>query len=213
MTRYWVDGPAGCPIAGPFDLWRRGYFNEHGEPPEDTALMYPGLDHATVNALAVTAAQGTAVTDVLAQFPGPPEQLTMAHAYFSEWRKPAPFLPDEMHGVPLRPERSTPEPIEEFWADWLEVQAAERRDALAAAATDPEWVQVDLVLGLGRRRRAHRVLTVLGKAVCITQCSLVISPYRDVRTANGELLAPRSWKPASPQAPRCIRCDEAPAEV
>ena len=35
---YWIDGPQGCPIGGPFDLWRPNYFHANGEPPEDMAV-------------------------------------------------------------------------------------------------------------------------------------------------------------------------------
>ena len=56
MSKYWVEHETyGCPIGGPFDLWRQNYFMAKSEPPEDTAKLYPGLRPETVTAVAVAA--------------------------------------------------------------------------------------------------------------------------------------------------------------
>lgn len=118
---YWIDGPQGCPIGGPFDLWRPNYFHANGEPPEDTAKLYPSLDRQTVKDVAVaTVDDGATLSDVLATFAdrGPEVELTVAHSYFSQWRKRVPFTPDSMQDMPLRPARTSPEPLEEFLEDW-----------------------------------------------------------------------------------------------
>lgn len=118
---YWIDGPQGCPIGGPFDLWRPNYFHANGEPPEDTAKMYPSLAPETVKAVAVaTVTHGAELSDVLAALGphGPEIELTVAHRYFSQWRKRVPFMPDSMQDIPLRPARTSPEPLDEFLEDW-----------------------------------------------------------------------------------------------
>lgn len=127
MARYWVDGKGGCPIGGPFDLWRSNYYRENGEPPEDTTKMYPGLDAATIKEVAVAAvATDVTLDDVLNALGdrGPAEQLEMAYAYFREWRKRAPFMPDSWQDAPLRPARTSPEPLEESLENW-EARSAE----------------------------------------------------------------------------------------
>ena len=116
MTGYWVEGASGCPIGGPFDLWRVHFFRENGVPPEDTVSMYPGLDGAVVEELAAaTVPTDAPLDDVLAAFAdcGPADQLEMAYAYFSEWRKRAPFMPEWAQDMPLRPARTSPEPFEQ----------------------------------------------------------------------------------------------------
>jgi hypothetical protein len=118
---YWIDGPQGCPIGGPFDLWRPNYFHANGEPPEDTAKMYPSLDAQTVADVAVaTVMHEDTLDEVLTAFAdrGPQVELTVAHQYFSQWRKRVPFMPDSMQDLPLRPARTSPEPLEEFLEDW-----------------------------------------------------------------------------------------------
>jgi len=118
---YWIDGPQGCPIGGPFDLWRPNYFHTNGEPPEDTARMYPSLDPQTVKEVAVaTVTNDASLDDVRATFGdrGPEVELIVAHRYFSQWRKRVPFMPDSMQDIPLRPARTSPEPLEEFLEDW-----------------------------------------------------------------------------------------------
>lgn len=118
---YWIDGPQGCPIGGPFDLWRPNYFHENGKPPEDTAKMYPSLSAATVTDVAVaTINDGAALEEILEAFAdcGPEVELTVAHNYFSQWRRRVPFMPDEMQDMPLRPARTSPEPLDEFLEDW-----------------------------------------------------------------------------------------------
>ncbi len=118
---YWIDGPRGCPIGGPFDLWRPNYFSTNGEPPEDTAKLYPSLDPQSVKDVAVaTVDDGATLDDVLAIFAdrGPEVEWTVAHRYFSQWRKRVPFMPDFMQDIPLRPARTSPEPVEEFLEDW-----------------------------------------------------------------------------------------------
>lgn len=119
-NEYWVDGPGGCPIGGPFDLWRQNYFFANGEPPEDTAKMYPALSAETVADVATaTVTDGATLDEVLRRFGdrGPHEELTMAHNYFEQWRKRAPFMPDSMQDMPLRPARTSPEPLDEFLQD------------------------------------------------------------------------------------------------
>lgn len=116
MPKYWVDDASGCQIGGPFDLWRQEYFRLNGEPPEDTAKMYPGLAAATVSEVAIaTVTDEATLDDVLTAFGdrGPWKQLTMAHAYFSEWRKRVPFMPESMQDIPLLPPRTSAMPLEE----------------------------------------------------------------------------------------------------
>ena len=123
-SEYWVDGPGGCPIGGPFDLWRQNYFLANGEPPEDTEKMYPALSAETVADLATaTVTDGATLDEVLRRFGdrGPYEQLTMAHNYFEQWRKRVPFMPDSMQDMPLRPVRTSPEPLDEFLEDWQRI--------------------------------------------------------------------------------------------
>ncbi|MFL6091098.1 MAG: hypothetical protein ACJ71Z_13270 [Aeromicrobium sp.] len=118
---YWVAGPGGCPIGGPFDLWRKNYFIANGEPPEDTVKMYPALSQRTVTGIAeATFTWEATLEDVLQRFTtdGPHDQLTMAYSYFHEWRKRAPFLPDSMQDIALRPARTEPEPLDGFMEDW-----------------------------------------------------------------------------------------------
>jgi len=118
---YWIDGPQGCPIGGPFDLWRPNYFHANGEPPDDTAKMYPSLSAQTVTDVAVAAVtHGATLDEVLTAFVdrGPQVELTVAHRYFSQWRRRAPFMPDSMQDLPQRPARTSPEPLEEFLEDW-----------------------------------------------------------------------------------------------
>lgn len=117
---YWIDGPAGCPIGGPFDLWRQNYFFANGEPPEDTAQLYPSLSKQTVtDVAAATVTNGASLDEVLATFgdKGFTVELTLAHRYFSEWLRSAPFLPDSMQDLPRRPARTSPEPLEEILVD------------------------------------------------------------------------------------------------
>lgn len=130
MSKYWVE-PAkyGCPIGGPFDLWRQNYFMANGEPPEDTAKLYPDLSSETVTAVAVaTINDGATLDHLLITFGdrGPSYQLTMAHTYFSEWRKSAPFMPDSMQDIPRRWEGTAPEPLEDFHDDWRRVIDADK---------------------------------------------------------------------------------------
>ena len=79
MSKYWVEHETyGCPIGGPFDLWRQNYFMANSEPPEDTAKLYPGLRPETVTAVAVaTVNDGATLDDLLARFgdQGPLEQF------------------------------------------------------------------------------------------------------------------------------------------
>jgi hypothetical protein len=120
-SEYWVDGPGGCPVGGPFDLWRQNYFFANGEPPEDTATMYPALSAETVADVATaTVTNGAALDEVFRRFGdrGSHEQLAMAHNYFEQWRKRVPFMPDSMQDMPLRPARTSPEPLDEFLEDW-----------------------------------------------------------------------------------------------
>jgi hypothetical protein len=112
---------SGVPVGGPFDLWRPNYFHANGEPPDDTAKMYPSLSAQTVTDLAVATVRGGAtLDDVLSAFAdrGPRLELTVAHRYFSQWRRRAPFMPDSMQDLPQRPARTSPEPLEEFLEDW-----------------------------------------------------------------------------------------------
>ena len=121
MSKYWGND---CPIGGPFDLWRKNYFLENGTPPDDTAKLYPELSVDTVAGIATAAVTDSAtLAEVLEKYNnnGPEEQLTMAYTYFSEWRKRCPFMPDSMQDLPLRPARTSPEPFDEFWADWIKV--------------------------------------------------------------------------------------------
>lgn len=74
-----------------------------------------------MKALAVAAVtHGAELPDVLAAFGvhGPEAELTAAHRYFSQWRKRVPFMPDSMQDMPLRPARTSPEPLDEFLEDW-----------------------------------------------------------------------------------------------
>lgn len=124
MTAYWIDGPAGCPVAAPFDLWRKNYFVANGTPPDDTQKMYPALTATTVTDVAVaTVRDGATLDDVLRTFAGqgPDEQLSAAHRYFSRWIEHAPFMPDSWQDVPLRPARTSPEPLDEFMKNWRAV--------------------------------------------------------------------------------------------
>lgn len=118
MRNYWVEHETqGCPIGGPFDLWRQNHFMANDAPPEDTAKLYPGLSAETVTAVAVATVNDHATLgEVLAAFgdTGPSDQLTMAHAYFREWRKSAPFLPESMQDIPRRWSGTTPEPLKKF---------------------------------------------------------------------------------------------------
>lgn len=119
-SRYWIDGEDSCPIGGPFDLWRRNYFREYGKPPEDTAKMYPSLSPETVDMLAtLTVNQGRSLAQILDGFAkqGPELELTLAHNYFSQWRRKSPFMPESMQGLALRPARTTPESFEEILDD------------------------------------------------------------------------------------------------
>lgn len=130
MSEYWVEHEKyGCPIGGPFDLWRQNYFMANGEPPEDTAKLYPDLSSETVTAVAVATINAGATLDhLLITFGdrGPSDQLTMAHTYFSEWRKSAPFMPDSMQDIPRRWEGTAPEPLEDFHDDWRRVIDADK---------------------------------------------------------------------------------------
>lgn len=130
MSKYWVEHTKyGCPIGGPFDLWRQNYFMANGEPPEDTAKLYPDLSSETVTAVAVaTINDGATLDHLLITFGdrGPSYQLTMAHTYFSEWRKSAPFMPDSMQDIPRRWEGTAPEPLEDFHDDWRRVIDADK---------------------------------------------------------------------------------------
>ncbi|MCL2152139.1 MAG: hypothetical protein FWH57_04140 [Oscillospiraceae bacterium] len=120
MSKYWSGK---CPIGDPFDLWRKNYFLANGKLPEDTEKMYPELSPEIVADIASIAVSGDSTLDeVLRKFGDceAKEQLTMAFAYFNEWRKRAPFLPDSWQDIPLRPARTSPEPLEEFMDDWRE---------------------------------------------------------------------------------------------
>lgn len=98
MSKYWVEHEKhGCPIGGPFDLWRQNYFMANGQPPEDTTRLR-----------------------------GPSGQLAMAHAYFMEWRKSAPFMPDSMQDIPRRWRGTEPEPLDDFLDDWRSVIDADK---------------------------------------------------------------------------------------
>ena len=130
MSKYWVEhAKYGCPIGGPFDLWRQNYFMANGEPPEDTAKLYPDLSSETVTAVAVaTINDGATLDHLLITFGdrGPSDKLTMAHTYFSECRKSAPFMPDSMQDIPRRWEGTAPEPLEDFHDDWRRVIDADK---------------------------------------------------------------------------------------
>jgi hypothetical protein len=130
VSKYWVEhAKYGCPIGGPFDLWRQNYFMANGEPPEDTAKLYPDLSSETVTAVAVaTINDGATLDHLLITFGdrGPSYQLTMAHTYFSERRKSAPFMPDSMQDIPRRWEGTAPEPLEDFHDDWRRVIDADK---------------------------------------------------------------------------------------
>lgn len=118
MCEYWVGD---CPIAGPFDLWRKNYFLQNGVPPEDTAEMYPSLKSETVISVARAAViENASLNEVLLKHEdcNSKEQVMKAYAYFCEWRKHAPFMPDSWQDAPLRPARTSPEPLEEFLDDW-----------------------------------------------------------------------------------------------
>jgi len=120
MSEYWVDDDHGCPIGGPFDLWRKNYFLFYGKPPEDTCKMYPALSVEVIKGIAIAAATHGAELDVVLDTyrdSGPIEQLTMAYEYFHEWRKHAPFMPDFFQDCPLRPARTSHETIDEFLED------------------------------------------------------------------------------------------------
>lgn len=83
--------------------------------------MYPTLSASTVTDVAVaTVTHGATLDDVLTVFAdhGPQVELTVAHRYFSQWLKRAPFMPDSMQDISLRPARTSPEPLEEFLEDW-----------------------------------------------------------------------------------------------
>lgn len=130
MSKYWVEhAKYGCPIGGPFDLWRQKHFMANGEPPEDTAKLYPDLSSETVTAVAVaTINDGATLDHLLIIFGdrGPSDHLTMAHTYFSEWRKSAPFMPDSLQDIPRRWEGTAPEPLEDFHDDWRRVIDADK---------------------------------------------------------------------------------------
>lgn len=83
--------------------------------------MYPALSSETVAEIAsATVLNNASLHDVLAIFHdrGPELELSLAHNYFSQWRKAAPFMPESMQNVPLRPARESPEPWDEFEEDW-----------------------------------------------------------------------------------------------
>ena len=130
MSKYWVEhAKYGCPIGGPFDHWRQNYFMANGEPPEDTAKLYPDLSSETVTAVAVaTINDGATLDHLLITFGdrGPSDQLTMAYTYFSEWRMSAPSMPDSMQDIPRRWEGTAPEPLEDFHDDWRRVIDADK---------------------------------------------------------------------------------------
>lgn len=129
VSKYWVEGRSGCPIGGPFDLWRQNYFLAHGEPPEDTANMYPGLTTETVKAVAIaTVSKSASLDEVLTDFgdEGPDEQLAMAHTYFMEWRKNVPFMPDNMQHIRRRNVGTEPEALGDFLEDWGRVMDADK---------------------------------------------------------------------------------------
>lgn len=116
----WVDGPHGCPIGGPFDLWRKNYFVEKGVPPADSVKMWPGLVFETVSAIAAaTVNENATLAEILARFSGtgPNDELEMAHDYFSQWRRRAPFMPESMQDLPLLPARTEPATVDETLAD------------------------------------------------------------------------------------------------
>jgi len=142
-TDYWIDGPQGCPIGGPFDLWRPNYFHAKGAPPDDTAKMYPSLSAQTVTDVAVaTVMHGSTLDEVLTAFAdhGPQVELTVAHQYFSQWRKRVPFMPDSMQDIPLRPPRTSPEPLEGFLEDWRGlIRSAESRGSPYGSAVQCRW--------------------------------------------------------------------------
>ena len=109
--------PVGCPIGGPFDLWRQNYFFAHGEPPEDTVKMYPVLSAEPVADVATaTVTDGATLDEILRTFGdrAPHVQLMMAHNYFEQWRKRVPFMPDSLQDMALQPARTSPEPLDEF---------------------------------------------------------------------------------------------------
>jgi len=124
MSKYWVGRIADCPIGGPFDLWRKNYYLENGRPPDDTVKMFPALSFKTVTGIATAAVVDNAsLNEVFIKYGEyePKKQLKMAYAYFSEWRKHAPFMPDSFQDIPLRPARTSPEPLDEFLDDWDKV--------------------------------------------------------------------------------------------
>lgn len=82
--------------------------------------MYPALTHETLAELAVETVVNDASLDAVLRLLGdrcPSAQVFKAHAYFSEWRKRAPFMPESWQDVPLRPARTSAEPLEEFLSD------------------------------------------------------------------------------------------------
>ena len=150
MAGYWIDSARGCPIGGPFDLWRARYFRENGVPPEDSVRMYPGLGRPVVEAVAVaTVSTDATLDDVLIAFEdrGPADELEMAYAYFCEWRKHSPFMPEWAQDIPLRSPRAAPESLEERPDD---VNAHEPQSAVA-----PEWCFGVVALARGTRRSPH----------------------------------------------------------
>jgi hypothetical protein len=128
VNKYWVGD---CPIGGPFDLWRKNYFIANGSPPDDTGKMYPALSTKSITTIAIaTVLENATFDDVINKNVDieSEEQAKKAYAYFSEWRKHAPFLPDSMQDLPLRPARTSPEPIEEFLDDWNKLMHDENND-------------------------------------------------------------------------------------
>ena len=86
-----------------------------------TAVRATAVAVATIN-------DGATLDHLLITFGdrGPSYQLTMAHTYFSEWRKSAPFMPDSMQDIPRRWEGTAPEPLEDFHDDWRRVIDADK---------------------------------------------------------------------------------------
>ncbi|MFM9379174.1 hypothetical protein [Gordonia sp. VNK21] len=127
----YVDGPHGCPVGGPFDLWRKNYFIENGNPPSDSVKMWPGLTFETISAIATATFHENATrTEIVARFEGggPADELKMAHAYFCQWRRRAPFMPDELQDLPPRPAMTRPYTPEEVNEDLQQIADGYRKN-------------------------------------------------------------------------------------
>ena len=121
VGRYWVDGKSGCPVGGPFDLWRMYYFQDYGIVPADTEKMYPDLSRNEINEIATlaTSKPQSDPTKLVERFPSAPiAQVQMAFEYFSQWNRDAPFMPDSMQGIKKLPKHTRPLTPEEVMEGW-----------------------------------------------------------------------------------------------